>query len=494
MTADLGRHIENGQLLLSHGGTFSKTALLHTNFFSTTYPDFPFVNHHWGSGIILYLLYIAFGFSGLSLAYGACLIAAFLLLFATLRRQPINPSIAALTSLFLIPLIAERTEIRPEVISYLLIAVFIFILYRYRHGQLSRKFLYILPALELLWANMHIYFIFGPFIIGAFFFEIMVAESGQRRREHLTQLGIVLGLSGLATLLTPYGLAGAIYPFTIFRNYGYLIAENQSIAFLERISFVNPNFLWYKIATVLGFVSSLLVFIRQKKKYPIALLIIATAFSVIAFLGIRSLSVYGLVLLPLLIYNFSALFEWWQSRIPQELRPMMVGLCLCILCISIGTHFSNRLPWNPGYGIGLLPGVLDSSNFVKTHNIRGPIFNNYDIGSYLVFTLFPTERPFVDNRPEAYPASFFNDVYIPAQQSNDVWHRVENEYHFNVIYFYHLDMTPWAQEFMIARITDPEWAPVYADAYTIIFLKRTAENQPVIAEYEIPKSAFSIQQ
>src|SRR5581483_10655807 len=127
-------------------------------------------------------------------------------------------------------------------------------------------------------------------------------------------------------------------------------------------------------------------------------------------------------------------------------------------------NFSGRLPWNRNFGLGVLPGAFDSSDFIKQNNIQGPIFNNYDIGSSIDFTLFPQEKAFVDNRPEAYPAEFFSDVYIPMQENPDAFAQVDSRYHFNAIYFYRLDMTPWGQQFLVAMVKNPDWAPVYVDA------------------------------
>ena len=37
---------------------------------------------------------------------------------------------------------------------------------------------------------------------------------------------------------------------------------------------------------------------------------------------------------------------------------------------------------------------------------------------------------------------------------------------------------------------DPDWAPVFVDAWTIILLKRNAENKSIIDQFEMPKSMF----
>ena len=51
-TADIGRHIKNGELVLS-----GNSAVLHKNFYSFSYPDYPFINHHWFFGVISYVIY-----------------------------------------------------------------------------------------------------------------------------------------------------------------------------------------------------------------------------------------------------------------------------------------------------------------------------------------------------------------------------------------------------------------------------------------------------
>ena len=230
-TADLGRHLMNGELFV-HADSLhiSRTALLHTNFFSFTNPDFPFVNHHWGSGILFYLLFSAFGFGGLSLFYGGCILFSVLLLFYIWQEKTpdkIPFFISLPIMLFLIPLIGERTEVRPECLSYLFISLIIALLHLYSAGQMQKKWLYFIPFICLLFVNSHIYFIFALFIIGMFLLEKLLRGDFSKSKN----LAFVLGLSILAVCINPYGFYGVIYPFIIFRNYGYLVAENNLFLF-----------------------------------------------------------------------------------------------------------------------------------------------------------------------------------------------------------------------------------------------------------------------
>ena len=125
-----------------------------------------------------------------------------------------------------------------------------------------------------------------------------------------------------------------------------------------------------------------------------------------------------------------------------------------------------------------MPGVERSADFFKAAGLKGPVFNNYDIGGYFIFYLFPQERPFVDNRPEAYPVDFFKRVYGPMQEKEQDWSEARAKYGFELIYFYRHDITPWAQPFLLRRLDDPEWAPVFVDDYTII-LARRGRGEPV---------------
>ena len=486
-TADIGRHIENGKLLVHGGEGISRSALLHTNFFSFTHPEFPFVNHHWGSGIIFYTIYIVLGFFGLSLLYSGLIIATVLILFYLFKdRLPLWVSIP--TTLALIPLIADRIEVRPEGFSYLFISSTIALLYAYRQGHLNQRWLYAIPVISLFFVNMHIYFILMPCIVGAFLFETL-AQRDFKKSKHLV---IALIASTLALFINPYGPKGVLYPLTIFQNYGYLVVENQSIPFLVKYGIVNPNFFWWKLVTAFMLSLGFILFIKHRKSFPVALFGIALVFAVLSFSQIRHFALYGIALMPFFLHGAYLLYKPPISKESKENHIIASTITTILLIIIILIHFSPNLPWSRDWGFGLKSDVNSSIEFFKKENLRGPIFSNYDIGGYLIFHTYPKEKIFVDNRPEAYPAEFFEKVYKPIQENSETWKEELEKQNFNVIYFYRHDLTPWAQKFLISRIEDPDWAPVFVDNYTIIFVKRNPENAAIIKAYELPKSMFIV--
>lgn len=481
--ADLGRHLKNGELLLSPGAA-SWQAVLHTNLFSYTNPDFPFVNHHWMSGILFYVLYLGIGFPGLSLVSFLALVAAMCVGLGAIRKEVRLPDVLV-TGLLLIPLIAYRTEIRPEGLSYVFVLVFISLLYRHSQGKLDPKYLWFLPVIEVVWVNLHIFSIFGPCIIGTFLVESIIrADMGKTKR-----LCVLLGATAAATLVNPFGITLPLYPFRIFQNYGYTVAENLSIPFLEHARYIDPVFLWYKVALGFAVLSGANLVSRKRKAAPIALIIIACAFGGLGYFSVRYMPLFAMAAIPLGCIGYAHLIGS-RSSLPGRASNALACVISVVLVAGGLVRFGGKLPNHPNWGIGLLPGNAASAEFVLANDLRGPIFNNFDIGGYLTFHFFPDEKVFVDNRPEAYPAAFFQDEYKPMQQNDGIWKTQLEKYRFNMIYFHRHDMTPWALQFLKARVGDPGWAPVYVDNYALIFLRRNTENASVINRFELPENIF----
>jgi hypothetical protein len=482
-TADLGRHIKNGEMILQ--GHFE---VLNANTYSYTQPGFPVINHHWGSGVVFFLIHKFAGFSGLSIFYILASPGAFLLLFR-LTEEESGSGIAVPVSLLLIPLIAERFEIRPEVFSYFFSAVFFWILWHYKAGKRSELWLFLLPILQFIWVNLHIYFILGPALIGIFLVSEF-AENLNTINIKVRKLGFTLFFTIFACLLNPFGLKGALAPLKIFENYGYRLVENQSVRFLDKLGLMNPNLMLFKIAFAVLFLSFVLVLITNRRNFSIIYLFLGAVLGTMAWLALRNLTIFGLFALPIISYNIKQGLTA-KIRTGPYAAISIILLSLVIFASAMHSHYHRLYLFNE-FPLGLKTGVNSSAEFFIGENLRGPVLNNYDIGGYLIYHLYPREKVFVDNRPEAYPASFFKDIYVPLQESRPIFKEQDMLHHFNAIFFSWHDATPWGQKFIIDRVSDPAWAPVFADQYAIIFLKRNKLNSPIIQRYEISKDHFSV--
>ena len=143
-------------------------------------------------------------------------------------------------------------------------------------------------------------------------------------------------------------------------------------------------------------------------------------------------------------------------------------------------------------GIGLEEANSAAADFFLKEKIQGPIFNNFNVGPYLIYHLYPGQRVFIDNRAEAYPAAFFSDVYFPIQADEAKWANISHHYGFNVIVFNYRERSVRSEQFIIRRVLDPMWAPVFFDRHIIILAKRDGPNQSIVAKYELPKESVLV--
>lgn len=522
VTADLGRHVKNGELLFSLGQTelsrsipsssgippsSQPVSVMRHNFYSYTQPDLQVPNHHWGSGALFYIVWQQFGWRGVHFLFIGLSVVTFLV-FYSLAATRAGTGAAALVALAIIPLLAERTEIRPEAFSYFFSGIFLWLLLKFREKGVSfRAVLLLFFGLEVLWVNSHIYFFLGPLLVGAFLTESLVlrfAQSGKRIEGDLPQGGrtlqwsALLGGTVLGALSNPFGVQGMIYPFTILRNYGYRLAENQPVWFMEKLT-QDPNFMIFKLVFWFSAVVLLILpfvpygALRRVKRMPdIASFLLFAGVSAMAWLQVRNLALFGFFALPLTAVGITRVFGEMERRYHRELAAGAVALLVLVLFIAFSGDVQKFFPHWREFGLGLEEGDSAAAEFFKREHLTGPILNNYDIGGYLIFHLFPSERVFVDNRPEAYSESFLQETYIQLQESEETWKEALEHYEFNVIFFSHRDATPWGQSFLIARVSDPDWAPVFVDRQVIIFLRNTDANRSIIEKHAIPRENFGV--
>lgn len=441
---DIGRHLTLGEMI------WRTHEIPRTNLFSYTYPDYPFINHHWLSEVLLYLGEQVLGLSGLTVLKALMIAGAFGLALGAAWRPRVAVS-ALVVGVVALLIMTERTDVRPEVLSFVFIGWYLFVLYR------RPRWLWTLPLVQLLWVNSHIYFFMGPFV--------WVAYLVGRWRLPSRRQWVITGLIALATLANPWFLSGALYPLRIMHGYGYSIVENKSPFFLAGYHYHQLT----SVALYIGIVLTGLSFFvnRRQIRQNIFGLILSITTAVLALVMVRNFPLFALIMMPVVLTNLDQAGWYWYRR--GALMAGMVGIGLLGASVvadqfwpeNTGKHFGTHAYASPQQPI----------DFFRQHHLSGPIFNNFDIGSYLIWKL-PEEKVFIDGRPEAYPAEFTQGVYIPMQQDVQEWKRWSEYYHIKTIFWAYTDITPWSQVF-VARITrDPAWQLVYADQGVMILVRK----------------------
>src|SRR3989338_7354452 len=311
---DLGRHIKLGEII------WNTKSIPKTNLFSYTNPDFPFINTHWLFEVIAY-----FGQTiGLQAFLALKIIIILTSVWLTLKIIPKENRVLLLPIVFIfLHVLSERAELRPEIFSFLFTALTLYILTSFlpasqklQRGERKQEsilyrsrikygmtLLFLLPPIQLIWINTHIYFFAGLTLQAIF----LLALIRQNFRSHMDvgkvkTLALVLGLSVAASLINPNGTAGVLYPLNVTKNYGYTIVENQTMFFLESINFRDPNFLFVRMAILIIVLSLIVGFIR--KKLTILSIMLSCLGLALALLNVRSFPYLVFLSLPAVLANF----------------------------------------------------------------------------------------------------------------------------------------------------------------------------------------------
>lgn len=451
---DLGRHLALGKIILE------THQVPKTNLFSYTNSQEPVIDSHWGSQVVFYVLFTAFGTNGLIILSTVCNLLAFgCILYGSFRKKGVLISMGvALPFLFLL---SDRMMIRPEMFSNLFFAFLVLCLFEKR---LESKAKWSFPLISLLWINLHI-----TALLGVVTMLLVLAQEWKDtdyKRAILYKNSLIAFLILLSLFITPFGFNLFLFTFTWASKYGYTIVENQSWWFLKDFGF---DLVGHILLGILVVLSSFGFFVIRKRTVSIAEALLLTVITIATLRYVRNETFFAYIGFITSAYNLPSLKSWEQKHIGQ-----MVGIGCVFLILSamlVNTFLSQK---QFSLGLGEKDAYADGVTYFKTHNLKGPIFNNFDIGGYLIYALYPSEKVFVDNRPEAYPVSFFEDIYKPMQQDPALFAQKVKEYHIQTVIWSATDMTEWSGSFLISLSQNPDWEKVYDDQKTLIYIKKSA--------------------
>ncbi len=153
---DVWWHLRTGQLILERG------AVPHTDWFTYTNATRPWIDIYWLFQVGLALLYRMGGATALVLLKAACGTAVVALSLVARRRGDKTWPIV-IAWLPGVVMFTGRLCERPELFSLLFLAGFLTVLGR--AGERPR-WLWLLPAIQILWVNCHGFFVLGPMVLG----------------------------------------------------------------------------------------------------------------------------------------------------------------------------------------------------------------------------------------------------------------------------------------------------------------------------------------
>lgn len=458
----------------------------YTDPFNYTAPNSTWIDHEWGAGVLFYWLVQTFGSE--SLFWLKCvLFTGFLgLLFYSFHwttkweaQTAAPPSqlygfrqvlfIASLVALYPDWILNFSAVVRCQLFTFLMFPLFLLLLEQYRVQQ--SRWVWILPVLMLLWSNLHGGFIVGFFALGVYWLWML----WEKRWPLFRGLSFVVVLSGLATLVNPYGLEHLrqlAMAWTLGRSD---IAEWMSVS-----DFYGTGLVLYLYLGVLVFWGGLSFYDwwRDRRKFPgFFLMIVVTGVEGLLHLKLATLFVAavcclgpGLIIPPLWL---SWLSRWEELR--KSIRNILTigyGSALPVLVMAalffvFKPPFENLLtPKLEAPEVGH-SGILVYPNravaFLQANHIQGNLWCPFHWGEYLFWNLYPNVKVSMDGRYEAiYPLNVVADsnaFYQPPYQTQKP-----------LQYKTTLVMIPSDKAMLVAKFEqEPGWRLLYQDSVARIY-------------------------
>ena len=437
------------------------------------------LTHEWLAQLAWYVIYAIGGFPAVViwkalLLASVCGAAGFLA-----ARRSANFHVGIVASLIGAPILGLFAVDRPALVSFVLVAAFVVILDGYREGG-RLAWLWLLVPLQWIWANSHGGFFLGWVVLGSY------AASGwslpvQRRKS----LWIVAALAVLASGLNPSG----------FRVFEILLAYRQSFLTRTLIEWKQP-FLWgppYTYNLLLYSTAAALVLAWRKLRLSDALLFLAFgSASLMAFRNIGFIAFLAPVLLAAYAWPLLAkLADGSSLRLPAKALDIGFLLGLGALCMQqgwAGNLYQMRVAeWK--FPVG-------AANFLKENQVSAPIFNTYEYGGYLLWSLWPGQRTFIDGR--ALNESVYNDyrkiLYSQgssAQQSGRARGELLDRYGVQIVVtnaFEFVTGVTYPIALALGHASETDWQLVYQDAQALVYARDVPENRALIEKHTISKT------
>jgi len=471
LDSDMWWHLRAGEISWTNAKPVLEGA------FSYTRAGQYWLNHSWLSEVGMFLLYKWGGLWALSgMVAVLAVIAAAFVYFQMEGPDLIKAFVMILSSLVL----ALVWSPRPEMASLVLMAVVGYLLYLFKWKK--RNYLWLLPVIFILWANLH-----GGYALGLILIGMMVAgetlnhilgfnDNETLKWKDLGWLVMWSGISVLALLVNPNGANIWLAPFetvsvTALQHY---VQEWASPDFHD---ITQQPFLWLLFLLVASIGLS-------GRRLDATDLLTVICFAYMAFIARRNFGPFALVTAPIITRHLGMALSGWlarikipgwvQTKIKKEIQASNIGT---------GPHF---LRWQKVINLSLvaflafigfsklyivdLPAITDGAmesaypvqavKWVEAHHPQGNMLSEYNWGGY--FSWLARDYPvFVDGRTDLFGDEII-DQWIQVIQAEDGWQAVLDRWNVRLI----LVQTDRP---IVQILGQKGWKQLYKDNQAILF-------------------------
>ncbi len=462
-------HLKTGDVILE------RQEFQRTEIYSFTAAGREYIDHEWLFQVVLSLLYSAFGPAGVIIFKSMIIALMYLLTTRHLLKEGASP--LAVVSIQFLSLCGglQRMIERPEIFTALFFVITFLVLHSFLKSC-SWFILLILPPLFAIWANFHAAVILGIVLLGCFFggllLDSFMRRSGLPGYYDATprKLGILLGIliiCVVATGLNPYGYRVLTVPFELTSIIDSGILNNEE--WQPPSPFTLP---FYYICVLVSFAVMLLNFRRLS---PVHFLL-TIFFAYVSMKYVRNTGLFCWFM-PLFLSPYAAQIN--EQKIAVRAAAVFSVLSLLYLTTA-------AFPFQRGLGVAsYFPERI--AKFTEEKNLQGNLLNSYSMGGYLIWSLYPERKIFIDGR---------NEVYLPllkqivqSRADSRLWNKLLADYKIEYALLNYIDeleevtymgkngeITKTYMPFSETHFPRSKWALIYWDDIGMILVKRDGEN------------------
>ena len=472
--ASIGWHIRNGELMLqSH-------SITRTDPFSVTMAGRTWYAWEWLYDAGITAVHHQFGLNGVVLFTAVIIAATFALTLRLSLRRGASLPIAVILLALSLGASTIHLFARPHVLSWLLSVIWFQLLDSSKENRL-----WWLPALMLLWVNVHGGFVLGFALLGLYllsstirYFRCRLEDMHRNIAQPLRRLALLTVASLLVSLINPYGYKLHVHV------YRYL----SSRWLMNHIDeFLSPNF--HGVAQQCFVVILLITIVTVAlagNKPPLSQVFVLLFAAYSGLYASRSLPVSSLLLTmivaplltgtisdahanPELSSSLQTFFLRWESFTSRMGRielhssghfwPLAAAIMGVLLCGQQGRLGSQK--WmDAHFDAKHFP--IQAAQFIAQRDLRDPIFAPDSWGGYLIYRLYPQTKVFVDDRHDLYGEEFLKD-YLKAVRITPDWDKFLNEKHVNWA------LVPAESSLANMLAQTALWTVTYTDSTAVLF-------------------------
>jgi len=372
---DIWWHLRAGQWIVEHGTTIT------TDPFSAYGIGKPWIAYSWLFEVLVFALYRMFGLVGIALYNVALAFAITIALHRLIHKlEPRFAISAVLTGLGIAAIGELLLTPRPWLFTILFFILELDIILTARRTGNWRGLLF-LPPIFALWANIHVQFIYGFFVLGLATVEPLLnrllSRSPFRNEDSLISTGrmaTIMVACVVATLINPYhvGIYEVIYELVSQPGPYLFVSELKAPGFRHLSD-------WVALFLTLG-ATFALGWRKQIKPFPL-LLLLAGAF--VFFRAGRDIWFAAVAATMILAASPSASIE--RGRVITNLQILLVAAA--IVSLMVITARMRQISESELQQVTAKAYPAAAADFVEKQSYVGPLYNHFDWGGYLIWRL-----------------------------------------------------------------------------------------------------------